>query len=90
MELERPQQAYAAAEGATDLSRALAAAPPEALTAAQEAVDLYRGLAAAGSGEITPYLAISLNTLANVLSALGREEEARAAAQEPEALRSRK
>jgi tetratricopeptide (TPR) repeat protein len=48
----------------------------EALTAAQEAVDLYRGLARARPEGFTPGLAMSLNTLAAMLSGLGRREEA--------------
>ena len=58
----------------------------EALAAAEEAADLYRALAAARPEAFTPYLATSLNTLANRLSELGRREEALAAAQEAAAL----
>ena len=44
--------------------------------------DLYRGLARARPEAFTPNLALSLNTLANVLSELGRRQEALTAAQE--------
>jgi len=47
-----------------------------------EAVDIRRELARARPAAFTPNLAMSLNNLANVLSDLGRCEEALTAAQE--------
>ena len=49
-----------------------------ALVAAREAVELYRVLAGASPAAYTPDLAMSLNNLANILSAGGQYEEAQA------------
>ena len=54
----------------------------EALAAAQKAVTMYSELVADDPAAFRPYLAISLNTLANRLSTLGRHREALEAAQE--------
>ena len=54
---------------------------------AEEAVRLYRQLAAARPDAFLPDLAMSLNNLANMLSALGRREEALAQAEEAVRLR---
>ena len=53
-----------------------------ALAAAREAADLYRALAAQRPDAFRPNLAMSLNNLANMLSALGEREAALAAARE--------
>ncbi|MBF0966293.1 MAG: hypothetical protein HXK09_03860 [Actinomyces bouchesdurhonensis] len=47
-----------------------------ALVAARKAVELYRGLAEASPAAYTPDLAMSLNTLANRLSAVGEQDRA--------------
>jgi tetratricopeptide (TPR) repeat protein len=54
----------------------------DALTAAEEAVEHYRALAEARPDAFIPDLAMSLNNLANRLSALGRREDALTAAEE--------
>lgn len=52
------------------------------LSAAEEAVALYRELAETRPDEISPYIAMSLSNLADILGALGRTEEARKALDE--------
>ena len=58
----------------------------EALGVAQEAADIYRALAESSPDAFTPFLAGSLNNLANELSAVGRREEAVDVAREAMAL----
>src|ERR1019366_2170263 len=54
----------------------------EALVQAEESVWIYRQLAQQRPNAFLPYLAMSLNNLAKILSGLGRREEALAQAEE--------
>ena len=66
-------------------ARALSAGASGA-AAAEEAVTIHRELAAARPDAFRPDLAMSLNNLANMLSDLGRREDALAAVEEAVAL----